>query len=117
MARRLVWVLVGLWLPTLAAAAPFTLECPDDSFDRPYHMTLDVEAKSAFFRSSGGTPIWGKITSSEGGRIFITLPRGYNQRDYELVWDESRKTLTWLDDPGDPSRRHAESRCEISKAP
>jgi hypothetical protein len=116
MVRRLFLVLVGCSLSSLAAAAPFVLECPDDSVDRPYHLTLDLEAKTAFFRSWAGTPIPGKITSSEGGRIFIILPRGYNQRDYELVWDESRKILTWLDDPGDPTRRHAESRCEV-KAP
>src|SRR5262245_24209769 len=116
MARRLVLILVGWCFPALVCAAPFALECPDDSSDRPYHMTLDLEAKSAFFRSSFGTPILGKITSAEGGRIFITLPRGHTLPDYELVWDESQKKLTWLDDPGDPTRRHAESRCEV-KAP
>ncbi|MGB9366670.1 MAG: hypothetical protein WCE79_11730 [Xanthobacteraceae bacterium] len=115
MARRLVFVLVGWSLPSLAAAAPFVLECPDPSVDRPYHLTVDLEAKSALFRSWAGSVISGTITSAEGGRMFITLPRGY-RRDYELVWDETRKTLTWLDDPGDPTRREVESRCEV-KAP
>jgi hypothetical protein len=117
MVRRLSLVLVGLWVPSQASATPVFLQCPDPTVDQPYHMTLDREAKTAFFRSWAGTSISGKIASSEGGRVSITLPRGYNRRDYELVWDEARKTLTWLDDPGDPTRREVESRCEVSDKP
>ena len=111
-----IFVIACCWSSS-AWTAPFSVKCMDDQLGRPYYLTLDPEKKAAHFRSAMGTPIWGSITSSEGGRISIVLPRGNNPPDYDLVWEQASLTLTWIGVPNDPTRRMVESRCELSEPP
>jgi hypothetical protein len=87
-----------------------------DQIGRPYYMTLDHDKKTGFFKSAGGTPIWGSIIAADDVQTLMVLPRG-GPPDFHLIWNAPARTLTWLGVLNDPERRRVVSSCEIVDAP
>jgi hypothetical protein len=82
-----------------------------------YFLTFDMDTRKAVFKSAGGNLIDGTITASEPGRIAFTLSRG-DPPDFDLVWDEATKTLTWIAVPNIPERsRGFKSGCTTIATP
>lgn len=110
---RFCFIFLAMLLSSQSAQArPVSLQCPDRS-EMTYFFTFDLDTGKAVVKSAGGNLLDGTITASDPGRIAFTLSRG-DPPDFDLVWDESTRTLAWIAIPNIPERsRGFKSVCTI----
>lgn len=108
---RRTMCLAMLFLTTIlyrhASAEQFSIEC---QWIQSYFVSFDTDTKRVVHESIAGTALKGRISVATAEEIRFTLLR-VGTPPFELIWRPSGGKLTWLDLPGDPTRRGAESIC------
>jgi len=101
-------LILFLLCTTSVNAQQFSIKCPFQTF---YFVTFDTDTGRVVHESPAGSAMKGRIDKAEGDNIHFHLLKA-GEHDFELIWDPSQKKLTWLDVPGDRTRRKVSSQCE-----
>ncbi len=88
----------------------FSLRCTGPS--AYYFITLDRSTKAVVYQVVRGTGLSGEIKSISGHEIKFTL--GFKDQ-YELVWNEQKRELTWIGIPNNPARPTKTEECTAMK--
>jgi hypothetical protein len=92
---------------TAATAEQFTIRCPFQGF---FHVTFDTDTGKVVYEGPSGSPLKGRIDSAVSDSIRFHLVR-VATKDFDVVWDASKQTMTWFGVPGDRARQEASYKC------
>lgn len=91
----------------------FSLTCPG-KFGGEYFVTLDRATKAVVLeKESASGYMSGNITSIDDGVIKFSL--AYGSEPFDLLWDERRRSLTWVGVENDQSRPTTVQECITTK--
>jgi hypothetical protein len=91
----------------------FSLSCPGNTV-KYYFITLDRATKVAVLESEAHSILPGNITGTDDGIIRFTIGRGPSEQ-YDLLWDERSRSLTWIGIEGNPARPTKIQECMVTK--
>lgn len=91
----------------------YSLRCSGNTTN--YFFTLDRATKTVVLETEAGRSLPGDIKSIAGPEIGFTV--GYNPDDeFDLVWNEQSRSLTWVGIPNNPARPTKTQECIAIKA-
>jgi hypothetical protein len=89
----------------------FSLTCPGQY--GPYFVTLDRSTKTVVLETQSAAEIMsGNITGADDGLIRFGVAGRSGQ--FDLLWDERKKMLTWIGVPDNPSRPTTSHECTVT---
>jgi hypothetical protein len=91
----------------------FSLSCPGNTV-KYYFITLDRATKVVVLETEGHTILPGNITGTDDGIIRFTIGRNSSEQ-YDLLWDERSRSLTWIGVEGNPDRPTKIQECIVTK--
>jgi hypothetical protein len=90
----------------------FSLTCPGQY--GPYFVTLDRATRIVVLETQAAAEIMsGNITGADDGAIRFSVAGRSGQ--FDLVWDEPKRLLTWLGVADNPARRTTSHDCIVTK--
>jgi hypothetical protein len=90
----------------------FSLTCTGEM--RAYFVTLDRATKIVVLETyEAGRTMSGEITGTDDGVMKFAVTRGPDQ--FDLVWDERKRLLTWIGVVGNQSRPTKTHECAVTK--
>jgi hypothetical protein len=93
------------------AVDAFSLTCPGNT--GKYFVTLDRATKAVVLETEHASGILpGNITGIDDGVIRFTIARGPEQ--YDLLWDERSRSLTWVAVANNPARPTKVHECIVT---
>ena len=91
----------------------FSLRCRGNTVY--YFITLDRSTKTVVLETEARRILPGDIKNIAGHDISFTV--GHNPSEqFDLVWDEQSRSLTWIGIPNDPARPTKTQECTVMKA-
>ncbi|MBR0742250.1 hypothetical protein JQ581_35460 [Bradyrhizobium liaoningense] len=91
----------------------FSLTCPGQY--GPYFVTLDRSTKTVVLETqSAAETMSGNITGANDGSINFAVA-GHSGRHFDLVWDNSKRSLTWTGVADDPTRPTISHECAVTE--
>jgi hypothetical protein len=91
----------------------FSLSCPGNTV-KYYFITLDRATKVVLLETEGHTILPGTITGADDGIIRFTIGRNSSEQ-YDLLWDERSRSLTWIGVEGNLDRPTKIQECIVTK--
>lgn len=92
----------------------FSLTCPGKT-DGNYFVTLDRATKSVVLETEHASgSLSGNIASIDDGVIRFAVGRGASYQ-FDLLWDERKRLLTWIGVPDNPGRPTTVHECIVTK--
>jgi hypothetical protein len=91
----------------------FSLSCPGRTVQY-YFITLDRSTKTVVLETEAHSIMPGTIKSIASHDISFTAGRGPSEQ-FDLLWDEQSRTLTWIGVPNDPTRPTKTQECTVRK--
>ena len=96
------------------AVDAFSLSCPGNTVPH-YYITLDRSTKTVVLETEGSSIEPGNITSIVDHEIKFAVGRNPNKQ-FDLLWDERSRSLTWIGISNDPTRPTKTQECVVTKA-
>lgn len=98
-------------LKRLDSINAFSITCPGQY--SPYFVTLDRSTKTVVLETQAADEIMsGNITAADDGSIIFGVAGRSGQ--FDLMWDERKKMLTWIGVPDVPSRPTTSHECTVT---
>jgi hypothetical protein len=92
---------------------PFSLSCPGRTV-KYYFITLDRATKVVVLETEASARMLpGNITGIDDGVIRFTVGHGPSEQ-FDLLWDERSRSLTWIGVPGNPTRPTTVHECIVT---
>ncbi len=89
----------------------FSLRCSD--LGQVYYFTFDLQSKKVAHEDLGIAIYPGTVRRATDKDIAFDIRVG--RKKFQLNWDKTRKTVTWIGIPGDSTRPTKENACERIK--
>lgn len=90
----------------------FSLTCPGQY--GPYFVTLDRSTKTVVLETqSAAETMSGNVTGANDGSIRFAVA-GRSGSQFDLVWDERKRLLTWIGVADDPARPTTSHECAVT---
>ena len=91
----------------------FSLSCPGNTVEY-YFITLDRTTKVVVLETEGRRILPGNITGIDDGVVKFEIGRDPSEQ-YDLLWDERSRSLTWIGIANDPTRPTTVKECIVTK--